>query len=72
MVKATVVVVVWDKVVGATGYSILKDDVPVSSTKTATTARLPVETGYHVFTIRALGVSAPDQSVTLTQGQVTL
>ncbi len=68
MIKATVVVVVWDKVPGATGYDIYRNGVKVSSTRTALTARLGVGLRTTVFVVKPKGVSSgAAETITLKQ-----
>jgi len=57
-VRATLVTVVWDVVPGATGYDVLRDGVKVSSTRTATTARLPVTARKVVWEVRSKGATS--------------
>lgn len=68
MIRATVVTVVWDKVPGATGYDIFRDGVKVSSTRTATTARLGVPLGDTVFVVKPKP-SGKSETITLRQHQ---
>jgi len=70
-VRATLVTIVWDAVPGATGYDILRDGVKVSSTRTATTARLPVTASKVVWEVRSKGASS-SQLCTVEQSQVAI
>ena len=60
MIRLKAVVIGWDLVPNSTGYSILRDGVKVSSTKTALQAQIGVSDGVdHQWTVVAVpsGVS---------------
>jgi hypothetical protein len=71
-VRPRLLIIDWDKVPGAKGYLIYKDGVLVSSTKTATTARLPITTTETLFEIRPKGVQGQGQACTVKQFPVRL